>query len=217
MYLSLLQLNPAHPQARRDLVSAYELHRSLARAYAPDATTPPARFLWRQEAGPGGLPGTTVLVQGAVAGNWQTLDESGLHDAGYLARLDANKPVDLDRIVRIGQACRFRLLANPTVTRNGKRHGLKDDEARLAWLARQGPRSGFEVVAAERHGSGRIRAPQGRHARTITLDAVLFEGVLRVIDAQAVCTAWAQGIGPGKALGLGMLSLAPAASLDVVS
>lgn len=41
MYLSRLQLNPAHPQARRDLASAYELHRSLARAFAPDAATPP--------------------------------------------------------------------------------------------------------------------------------------------------------------------------------
>lgn len=87
----------------------------------------------------------------------------------------------------------------------------------LAWLARQGLRSGFELLAAERHASGRIRAPQGRHARTITLNAVLFEGLLRVTDAQALCTAWTQGMGPGKAMGLGMLSLAPAASLGVVS
>ncbi len=66
MYLSRLQLNPAHPQARRDLASAYELHRSLARAFAPDAATPPPRFLWRREADHTGLPGTTVLVQAVV-------------------------------------------------------------------------------------------------------------------------------------------------------
>jgi CRISPR system Cascade subunit CasE len=44
---------------------------------------------------------------------------------------------------------------------------------------------------------------------SITLDAVLFEGVLRATNAAALRAAWAVGIGPGKALGLGILSLAP--------
>ncbi len=36
MYLSKLTLDPRHPQARRDLGDAYEMHRTLARAFAPD-------------------------------------------------------------------------------------------------------------------------------------------------------------------------------------
>jgi CRISPR system Cascade subunit CasE len=100
-------------------------------------------------------------------------------------------------------------LANPTVTREGKRYGLHDDDARQAWLRRQGERVGFGLVAAERSASGRIRASQGGRERTITLDAVLFDGILQVTDATALQHAWTAGIGPGKALGLGMLSLAP--------
>lgn len=209
MYLSRLQLNPAHPQARRDLASAYELHRSLARAFAPDAEARPARFLWRREADHGGLAGTTVLVQAALLGNWQALSASDLHGEGYCGSLLGNKPVALERLIQSGHRCRFRLLANPTVTRGGKRYGLHDDDARQAWVRRQGERLGFEVVTAERSASTRIRAEQGSRDRTITLDAVLFDGILQVTDAAALRHAWSAGIGPGKALGLGMLSLAP--------
>lgn len=215
MYLSRLQLNPAHPQARRDLASAYELHRSLARAFAPDADTPPARFLWRREADASGLPGTTVLVQAAQLGDWRALGTSAQHGEDYFESLPANKPVALETLIQAGHHCRFRLLANPTVTRDGKRYGLHDDVARLAWLQRQGKRLGFEVLAATRSAAGRVRTSQGGRERTITLDTVLFDGVLKVMDAIALRHTWAAGVGPGKALGLGMLSLAPVPRSEV--
>ena len=47
MYLSRLTLDPRQPQARRDLGDAYDMHRTLTRAFALDATTLPPRFLWR--------------------------------------------------------------------------------------------------------------------------------------------------------------------------
>ncbi|MDP3084802.1 MAG: type I-E CRISPR-associated protein Cas6/Cse3/CasE [Rubrivivax sp.] len=210
MFLSRLTLDPAHPHARRDLASAYEMHRSLARAFAPDADTAPARFLWRLEPDRSGLPGNTVLVQAAQPGQWQALTSQ----AGYLLDLQANKSVATERLVQPGQHCRFRLLANPTVTRAGKRYGLHDEAARLAWLQRQGQRHGFALLAAERAASGRISAAQGARHRHITLDAVLFEGVLQATDAAAVRQALVAGIGPGKALGLGMLSLAPMPAVE---
>lgn len=210
MYLSRLQLNPLHPQARRDLSSAYELHRSLTRAFAPDATTPPPRFLWRREADRSGLPGTTVLVQSAQAAAWDALHLAPDFGSGYFDALHGNKPVSLQDLVQEGWHYRFRLLANPTVTRGGKRFGLHDDEPRQGWLLRQGQRHGFAVVAAERGASGRLRVSHGRRDRThIMLDTVLFDGVLQAVDAIALRQAWCEGIGPGKALGLGMLSLAP--------
>lgn len=208
MYLSRLQLNPAHPQARRDLASAYELHRSLARAFAPDPATPPPRFLWRRESDRSGLPSTTVLVQAAHVAAWHSLHETEEVGSGYFAALQGNKRVCLQELVQEGRRYRFRLLANPTVTRDGKRFGLHDDEARQGWLLRQGQRHGFEVVAAERGASGRLCVPQGRRERSIMLDAVLFDGVLQAVDASALSIALTAGIGPGKALGLGMLSLA---------
>jgi CRISPR system Cascade subunit CasE len=215
MYLSRLQLNPSHPRARRDLASAYELHRSLVRAFAADAATPPPRFLWRREADRSGLPGTTVLVQAAQAAVWQALQDAEEIGPGYFVTLQGNKPVALETLVQAGKNYRFRLFVNPTVTRDGKRFGLHDDESRHAWLLRQGQRHGFEVLTAERGASGRLSVPQGRRERSITLDAVLFDGVLRATDAAALRQAWASGIGPGKALGLGMLSLAPAGPFEV--
>ena len=215
MYLSRLQLNPAHPQARRDLASAYELHRSLTRAFAPDAATRPPRFLWRREADRSGLPGTTVLVQAEQAAAWHALQEAEEIGPGYFVALQGNKRVSLQELVQDGRRYRSRLLANPTVTRGGKRFGLHDDEARRGWLLRQGQCHGFGLVAAELGASGRLRVKQGRREGSITLDAVLFDGVLTAIDASALRQASAAGIGPGKALGLGMLSLAPLRQLEV--
>lgn len=205
MYLTRLTLNTSCPQARRDLSSAYEMHRTLARVYAPDAASPPQRFLWRREVDREGLPAATVLVQSALPGRWQNV--TAVPD--YVADLNADKVVDVARLTRPGQSCRFRLLANPTVTREGKRHGLKDDESRQAWLQRQGLRHGFELRAAQQLSHLRLVTRQGGAGRRIDLDTAWFEGVLASTDAHALAGALVQGIGPGKALGLGMLSLAP--------
>lgn len=59
---------------------------------------------------------------------------------------------------------RFRLFANPTVTRQGKRYGLVGEEQQLAWLARQGERHGFVVEAALVTFSEVLGSRKGRHA-----------------------------------------------------
>jgi CRISPR system Cascade subunit CasE len=205
MYLTRLTLNTDCPQARRDLSSPYELHRTLARVYAPDANSHPARFLWRREADRDGLPAATVLVQAAAPGHWRCVID--LPD--YVTDLQADKPLDLARLTQTGQTCRFRLLANPTVTREGKRHGLKDDDSRMAWLHRQGQRHGFQVLTAQQLAHTRLVTRQDNPGRRISLDSAWFEGHLQCTDENALAAALVQGIGPGKALGLGMLSLAP--------
>ncbi|MEX8518938.1 MAG: type I-E CRISPR-associated protein Cas6/Cse3/CasE [Leptothrix sp. (in: b-proteobacteria)] len=206
MYLSRLRLNPADPRARRDLADAYEMHRTLARVYAPDAEQPPARFLWRQERNANGWPDGTVLVQAASPGRWTELDAL----PGYLQTLEADKPVDLAALVQLGRRYRFRLQANPTVTREGKRHGLVREEEQLDWLSRQGQRAGFEVLAAVRGASERLSARQGR--QRMTVQSVWFDGVLHVTDPDALRAVLTQGLGHAKALGLGLLSLAPVAA-----
>ena len=136
--------------------------------------------------------------------------------AGYFDSVRGNKPVSLEALVQVGRRYRFHLLANPTVTRGGKRFGLHDEEARQAWLLRQGQHHGFDLLVAESSARGRLCVSQGQRERRITLDMVLFDGALQATDATAVRHAWAAGIGPGKAMGLGMLSLAllPAFSIS---
>ena len=205
MYLSRLQLNPAHHAARRDLANAYEMHRTLERVFVSNEMSKPARFLWRLERGQSGQLGSTVLLQAAQPGGWSSLND----EAGYLERLDADKQVSLDRLLRSGEPYRFRLLANPTVTRGGKRFGLRADGQRLDWLVRHGQRCGFDVLTAQCSARERIAAQQGRSGHRIIVDSVLFDGVLRATEAAALAQSVRGGIGHAKALGLGMLSIAP--------
>ena len=204
MYLSKLVLNASHPQARWDLGSAYEMHRTLSRAFAQNADTPPARFLWRLERRGDCLPSSTVLVQAAVPGNWRELELF----PGYANEILGNKEVDLFNLVQSGVRYRFRLLANPTVTRAGKRFGLSREEDQLEWLRRQGERHGFAVHGCVRGATERLQVRQGSSARRITLDAALFEGQFEATEAELLRRALLQGLGHGKALGLGMLSVA---------
>jgi CRISPR system Cascade subunit CasE len=126
---------------------------------------------------------------------------------GYVHGLDADEPVDLERHARQGRECLFRLVANATVTRDGRRFGLRSEEALAGWIRRQAERHGFELLDLRCQPLPRLRAARGRAANAIVLDPALFEGRLRVTVGDALRVALLQGIGHGKALGLGMLSL----------
>lgn len=207
MYLSKLTLDPHHPQARRDLGDAYEMHRTLARAFASDAHTSPARFLWRLERRADFQPSSVVLVQSEHLADWTVFDAL----AGYATEMLGNKPVDLETLVQVGVRYRFRLLANPTVTRAGKRYGLTREEEQLTWLARQGDKHGFAVLGCERGASERLQVRQGRTGNRITVHSALFEGVLEALAPEHLRQGVLNGFGHGKALGLGLLSLAKVA------
>lgn len=204
MYLSKLTLDPRHPQARRDLADPYELHRTLARAFAPDAATPPHRFLWRLERRADCQPSSVVLVQSAYSANWSVLDAL----PGYAEEIHPDKPVDLEKLIRPACRYRFRLLANPTVTREGKRWGLIQEQDQLAWLARQGERGGFQVLGCVRAADERLHVRQGKTGNRITVHTALFEGVLEAVNDEALRASLLNGFGHAKALGLGLLSLA---------
>lgn len=206
MFLSKITLDSRHPQARKDLGSAYELHRTLSRVFALDDASPPSRFLWRQEVARSFQQAEIdLLVQSADPGQWEVLRQW----PGYVARMQTDKPVDLHQLVRDGAQYRFRLRANPTVTREGKRYGLKTEDAQRAWLIRQGQRLGFELKACECSGDESLSVRQPRTGGLITLHAVTFDGVLVASDSTVLRTALLNGIGHAKSLGLGMLSLAP--------
>jgi CRISPR system Cascade subunit CasE len=107
----------------------------------------------------------------------------------------------------------------------GKRVAVHGEERRIAWLARQGEQHGFRVVAVRLERGqvpnvaivGQVRGEywvgakreDGGARHRIVLDTVLYEGVLEVTGAEALRQAVARGIGPGKAFGCGLLSLAP--------
>lgn len=206
MYLCKLVLDPRHTQARRDLANAYEMHRTLSRAFAPSPDACPARFLWRLEsAGPSlSQNSAVVLVQSATQGNWESLAQQ----PGY-AEIHPDKAVELGRLLQDGRGYVFRLLCNPTVTRAGKRYGLTREDEQLAWLERQGHLHGFEIARVEVGRSERIAIRQGGGGNRMTLQVVQFDGILRAANVGKLGPALHNGIGHAKALGLGLLSLAP--------
>lgn len=212
MYLSKLSLNYRHPQARRDLGDAYEMHRTLARAFAPNESSAPHRFLWRLErrtdsrssAAYANAHASVLLVQSVQAADWSVIDS--LYD--YAHEIRPNKLVDLEQLVRVGARYRFRMLANPTVTRAGKRYGLMREDEQLAWMSRQGERHGFAILGCVRGTDQRMQVRQGRTGNCITVHTALFDGMLQAVSAERLRQGVLNGFGHAKALGLGLLSLA---------
>jgi len=200
MHLTLLSLDPRSGLARRDLADPYELHRTLVRAFVADDQQKPPRFLWRLEAQVGWHE-PVLLVQSRHPADWEHLEAL----PGYLRESARSKEVALEALLAVGQRYRFRLLANPTVTRDGKRYGLVGEEAHLAWLSRQGERFGFSVEAALTTASDVLHSRKG--STRISLQRVCYEGVLQARDTAALSGALQDGIGPGKAFGCGLLSL----------
>ena len=204
MFLSQLTLNPRCADARRDLGSAYEMHRTLSRAFTSNSATQPSRFLWRLESNAIGWKPPVVLVQSQTAGDWSALENI----ADYLAADVEHKRLDLAALLQQDASMRFRFLANPTVTRNGKRLGLAVEADQLTWLERQGAKHGFQAEFALISGQDLLESKKNSHR--LTIQQVLFEGRLRVVDPSNLAEALVLGIGPAKSFGCGMLSVAPA-------
>lgn len=102
---------------------------------------------------------------------------------------------------------------------HGKRVAVRREEERIAWLKRQGERCGFTLLETRVEPAGRDlldaradiggalhdRAPLDRR---LTFETCVFEGALEVTDADLLRAAIATGVGPGKAFGCGLFSIA---------
>ncbi|HWK60821.1 MAG TPA: type I-E CRISPR-associated protein Cas6/Cse3/CasE [Eoetvoesiella sp.] len=202
MYLTRLTLDSRSAQARRDLASPYDMHRTLVRAFAVDGEQTPPRFLWRLEPQVSWGTPPVLLVQSSHTADWQFLQV----EPNYLKLLPETKMLDLGDWMQPLRRYRFRLFANPTVSRDGKRYGLASEVDQLAWLSRQGERHGFELESAVVMASDMLKT----HKRDIgiSLQRACYEGVLAAADITRLAAAVEGGIGPGKAFGFGLLSLA---------
>lgn len=218
MYLTRLLINPQDPCVRRDLADCQRMHRTIMNAF-PAVASGPARAqlgaLYRVDRGV--RPGTvTVYVQSLTEPDWTKLPP------GYLSVADdsaACRPVDdVYDAISAGDDLAFRLRANVTrkidtksaadgARRNGRRVELRHEPDQLAWLDRHAAQGGFAIVEATTR-SGRVTGvhPEG----TLAFGSVYFLGILRVTDSRLFRQTLADGIGPAKAYGFGLLSVAPA-------
>ncbi len=210
MYLSRLTLNPRSHRVRRDLGSPYEMHRTLLAAFPDKADGGTGRVLFHVEADHDkGL--ASVLVQSQVPPDWSRLRTA----TDYLTKEPEWK--ELDPRFQAGQQLLFRLRANPTVKRDGKRHAWLREEDQVAWLRRkacgEGKNSkpaGFRILSPRvvPEGVRFGRKTEGTRRYELSWFSVLFEGVLEVTDPEQLKVTLAEGIGSGKGFRFGLLSLA---------
>ncbi len=222
MFLHRIHLDPRCREARRDLADPYQLHSTLCRAFSSsDRKCPAGEFLWRHEpeTDRGGHP--RLLVQGRTLANW-----SNIGVRGWLAEADPainlQERLKLDTL-KSGQHFRFRLRANPCVTRDGKRLGLLRLADQENWITRKGELHGFmpqDLASFDLSEKPRDRIDvrisheqilQGnpRAGNPIRIFSVLYDGILTVTEPDKFRDALLAGIGHGKSMGLGLLSVAP--------
>jgi CRISPR system Cascade subunit CasE len=187
------------------------------RAFPGESDGGPGRVLFRLD-----LPReegfSIVLVQSEKSPDWSYLVKNYLLDND----LHQSNPdwKEIDPEIAPGQILAFRLRANPTkreaVKREngkcGKRIGLLRPEDQIEWIKRKGEQGGFTILQVV---PIREKLHQGKKSTTgrshkLSLLSVRFEGVLRVDDPALFRQSLKSGIGPGKGLGFGLLSIARA-------
>lgn len=198
--MSQVVLNLADAAARRDIANPYEMHSTLMRLVDAGSSRP----LWRLERSRDRERPPVVLIQ-----TEDVPEASALSGASqdYFIHFSSRHNRLLESL-RSGDQLNFRLRANPTVTRERKRHGLERVEDQLSWLERQIEGAGGRLVGAQTSNSGKVRFIRRGSDRRIVLLGVTYDGRLEVTDAQALREAVKFGLGPGKALGFGLLTLA---------
>jgi len=153
-------------------------------------------------------------------------DWAGVGVKGWLSNSDA--AIDLkDRLklnsLKVGKRFRFRLRANPCVKRDGKRLGLLRTYEQEIWLERKAKQHGFLLPqlasfdfseAPQARIDVRISQEQMLRGKQhigngIRIYSVLYDGILMVTEPDGFRSALQTGIGHGKAMGLGLMSVVP--------
>ena len=199
MYLSQLLFNLRHRQARRDLADRYQLHRTLLSAFPVDMPAD-ERVLFRVEQAER-QPYVTVLAQSQTLPDWAKSER--LSDRRYLCKLPAVRAVEPR--VSAGMRLPFRLQANPTVKRDGKRHAILAEDELTRWLQRKGGAHGFAVEPLNLR-CVKLGKQHGKR-RKQTWRLVQFDGVLEVTETEPFLAGLRSGIGSAKAFGCGLLSV----------
>ena len=222
MFLNRIHLDLRCREARRDLSNPYQLHSTLCRAFSPpEIKCPQCEFLWRLEPETDSSDYPIIIVQSQKVPDW-----TGIGVKGWLSQADPainlNERLKIDSFSK-GQRFRYRLRANPCVTHNGKRQGLLQRVDQEKWIARKGLQHGFSLPqlsafdffeTSEERVDVRISQDQmlrdKQHSdNSIRIFSVLYDGILTITEPSQFKKALQTGIGHGKVMGLGLLSVVP--------
>lgn len=234
MFLSKVEIDPRRRLARKYLGSPQVMHAVVMKAAASTGVSDAdeGRVLWRVDRGDFGLslyivsPGHPDLEQLSVEAGLAGSEARTLDYSPFLAKLAAD------------QVWAFRLAANPTKSLSqgkgvrGKRVGHVSVGYQQQWLLGKSEGNGFSVftspesgneqphdaTAVKHRGSELITrrerpvfsrsSPAGGRDK-VTINTTVFEGALRITDVEAFRRMLVKGLGPSKAYGCGLMTLAP--------
>jgi len=107
-----------------------------------------------------------------------------------------------------GAVYRFRLLANPTIKKDGKRFGIIREMDQINWLERKLQTAGGRLLGCHvMPRSKQLSIKKKENGGSITHLAALFEGQFTASETQRLEQAIADGIGSAKGFGFGLLSV----------
>jgi CRISPR system Cascade subunit CasE len=186
----------------KGISDVYQLHQFVMAGFKKHKQT--ERVLFRVEPEQRGRA-VRVLVQSLVEPDWDYIkaENHGIVDSQV-------KKINLQ--LQEGRNFRFRLRANPVITRAGKRYGLIRDEKLIEWLRKKENLIGASFPSVLPIDEGYITGSRGKgdQINRIQIKSARYEGILKVIDRKRFYGALTSGIGPAKAFGCGLLSIAPA-------
>ena len=233
MILSKIVLNPGSRKVQRDISDVQEMHRTLMSVF-PDVQSEGDNI--REQLGVlhrvehdrlSGCP--ILLVQSKVQPDWSLLPP-GFLDLNINENPQTKDVKEVYKALTNGMIMVFRLRANPTKRIMTKRVDLRREIDQLRWLERKGRSHGFDLIYISTSPDvpdvrisyeGNIGKVVGMRKtssknmisntskKRLTFGSVLFEGRLRISDVHRFRETLKQGIGPGKAYGFGLLSVAP--------
>jgi len=199
MFISKLELNPRCQRVRRELSNIYEVHRTIMRAF-PDEVEGPGRVLFRIEGCREDC--VTVLVQSSKKPDWS----KPVVPIDFFIHRPQTKT--FDSLLVKGEQLVFRLTANPTVKRDGRRWGLGSEEELKRWMERKAAENGFSLLSLKVLMHRPVEGEKDEAGSVLKFASVTYEGTLRIEDTERFNNALENGIGSGKGFGFGLPSIA---------
>lgn len=90
--------------------------------------------------------------------------------------------------------------------KNSKRKALKSQDEQIEWINRKARQNGFNILEVQCQPEQTIYGTHKlEHGGKMYWNAVRFSGRLCISDSKTFIKGWQEGIGPGKAYGLGMM------------
>lgn len=220
MFLTRMELNPARRRFRHLAANPRRMHAAVESALPPGIVRT-RRNLWRLD----NTPGRMFLY---ILSEWEPDLEHVAEQAGWPSRPEwTTRPYDalLSRL-EVDQIWAFRLTAN--ATRSGRKTPGSGQTQRFAhvtaaqqadWLLRRTNHYGFSVAQtadgdADLFITNRVSPafakgePTNGNRTHVTFRAVTYEGKLIIGDVDRLRHALITGIGPAKAYGCGLMTLA---------